>query len=46
MMLSAPPSLTLWAGLASGYVVAYGINMIKGEENDITKRRIELVPTS
>jgi hypothetical protein len=36
----------LWVGLASGYVVAYGINIMKGEEQEDTKRKIELIPTS
>ena len=46
MMSAGPPTLTLWVGLASGYVVAYGVNMIKGEERESSKKRIELVPTS
>ena len=45
-VFSAPPTLTLWLGLASGYVAAYGVNVMKGEEHDVSKRRIELVPTS
>lgn len=43
---TAPPTLTLWIGLASGYVVAYGISMMKEEDSGEAKRKVELMPTS
>lgn len=36
----ASPTLTLWVGLASGYVAAYMVHLVKS-----TAKRIELVPT-
>ena len=37
-----PPGLTLWVGLASGHLVAYGVNLTKkGSSN-----KIDLLPTS
>ena len=39
---TVPPNLTLWVGLASGHLVAYGVNLTKKG----TSKKIDLLPTS
>ena len=40
LSVSGPPTLTLWVGLASGYVAAYIVNTVNK-----AAKRFELVPT-
>lgn len=38
--------LTMWVGLANGYVAAYAVNLVKNpSKNPSSGKRIELVPT-